>query len=91
MSGIVERLRFMSDNGLFAASLVGISVSYSEAADTITDLLAALEGWQDLHDAMIEAGGDMQQLPDGLIEKFAVVQSGLMVSTRAAIAKAGAA
>ena len=52
------------------------------------DLLEALKGWDKLHADMIGAGGALEALPDGMIERFAKVQLELMVLTRAALAKA---
>jgi hypothetical protein len=56
--------------------------------EIIADLLGVLEGWQTLHDQMVEAGGDLAELPPGLVERFAHIQRDLMVRTDAAIAKA---
>lgn len=52
------------------------------------ELLEALEGWQTLHDQMVEQGGDVGELPADLIKRFAADQLRLMDATRAAIAKA---
>ena len=54
------------------------------------ELLAALKGWQKLHADMVKAGGDLNSLPDGLIDQFALVQRELMEKTDAAIARAEA-
>lgn len=52
----------------------------------VGDAIEALRGWQKLHDDMLEAGGDLAELPAGLIERFALVQRDLMEQTRIALA-----
>ena len=49
-------------------------------------LLEALVGWKTLHDDMIAAGGDLSELPSGLIEQFGLQQARLMIATHRAIA-----
>lgn len=56
--------------------------------DAAPDLLEALRGWDKLHSDMIAAGGALDQLPDGEIERFAAVQRDLIDKTRVALAKA---
>lgn len=41
--GLVERLRYCSEYGVFSAGMAGMLAPYSEAADTITELVEALK------------------------------------------------